>query len=157
MPICCQGGPSHSLTDQDAWVRSQSALPHYCGTKVKKHIYIVMAWLVDDEPWWKNLKSRWFRAALWRDYPSKGTLALDDSDSTAETDVTAMLVDPAGEVSDVTYQWQRGDDEARIEIGGETEAFYMPQASDVSQQIRCVAQYRNVNGFMLHAIAAWSE
>ena len=66
-----------------------------------------------------------------------GTVTIDNNQPVRGTAITASVSDPDGQVSNVTWQWQRG----ATDIAGATSASYTPVLLDVGKTLRAVASY----------------
>ena len=73
-----------------------------------------------------------------------GTVTIDDTTPVRATAITASLTDADGQITGLTWQWQRGT----TNIPGATSATYTPVLADVGETLRAVASYNdghNVN------------
>ena len=76
-----------------------------------------------------------------------GTITLSSVQPQVDTPVTAALADPDGDVSGVTWRWERSaDNTAWTVIGGATAASYTPVVGDVSNFLRVTASYTDEEG-----------
>ncbi len=76
-----------------------------------------------------------------------GTVTLSSVQPQVDTPVTAALADPDGDVSGVTWRWERSaDNTAWTVIGGATAASYTPVVGDVSNFLRVTASYTDEEG-----------
>ena len=76
-----------------------------------------------------------------------GTVTLSSVQPQVDTPVTADLADPDGDVSGVTWRWERSaDNTAWTVIGGATAASYTPVVGDVSNYLRVTASYTDGEG-----------
>ena len=87
-----------------------------------------------------------------------GTVDLPSSQPQAGTQLTATLDDPDGNVTGVTWLWERSDDNAAwTVIGGATAASYTPVVGDVSNYLRVMAAYTDGEGSGKTAQAAAAQ
>ena len=73
------------------------------------------------------------------DVDDPGVVMIDDTTPIRGTAITALLTDPDGSVTNVTWQWQRGT----TDISGATTASYTPVLADVGETLRAIASYND--------------
>ena len=71
-----------------------------------------------------------------------GSVTLSDTTPTQGVEVTATLTDADTPLSNITWQWQRGNND----IAGATAATYTPTQDDVGKRLRAVASYDDAQG-----------
>ena len=69
-------------------------------------------------------------------------MTISDTTPVRATAITASLSDPDGNLTGITWQWQRGT----TNIPGATAARYTPVLLDVGQRLRAVASYTDAHG-----------
>ena len=95
---------------------------------------------------WKELKTRWYWAALFGKYPEQATLTLTDSPTVGDT----VAIIGAGELEQPTWQWETSTDNVTwTELAGEVNTIHTPATA--GSYIRCVAHYVEA-GFTLVSV-----
>ena len=76
-----------------------------------------------------------------------GTLALSSTQPRVDTSLTAVVTDPDGAPSSITWLWERSSDQNNWTIiDGATAASYRPVATDVGNYLRATASYTDGYG-----------
>ncbi len=89
------------------------------------------------------------------DRDEDGTITFSETEPRPMTALTAELADPDGEVSDVTWVWERSTEgTAWAGIPGATSASYTPADGDSGAYLRVVASYTDPNGPSKSAMAS---
>ena len=83
-----------------------------------------------------------FTAIVANTIDQPGTVRIDDTTPVRATAITASLSDPDGNLTGITWQWQRGN----TGITGATSATYTPVLADVGNRLRAVASYTDAHG-----------
>ncbi len=84
-----------------------------------------------------------------------GSIQLSSSQPQVDTELIAMLTDPDGVDSTVTWQWESSSDQSTwTAISGETSDSYTPVADDESNYLRVTASYTDGEGPGKTAVAA---
>ena len=76
-----------------------------------------------------------------------GTVRVSNTQPQVETPLTAVLEDPDGSTSDVTWKWESStSSNAWNIISGATSASYTPVEADVDNSLRATATYTDPQG-----------
>ena len=81
------------------------------------------------------------------DVDEEGVVTFSEIDLLVDAEVTAALSDPDGNVSAITWQWERSaDGEVWTGISGAAFASYKPIDTDIGSYLRATASYTDANG-----------
>ena len=87
-----------------------------------------------------------------------GTVTLSGTPAQAGRQLTAMLSDPDGGLSGISWQWERSSDQSTwTDITGETSTQYTPVAGDVGDYLRATARYTDGQGSGKSAAAVTAQ
>ncbi len=83
-----------------------------------------------------------------------GTVALSSSQPLAGTMLIATLEDPDGNLTDVSWSWERSSNtQTWSKVPGAVSAQYTPDIADAGHRLRATASYRDAHGADKHAHA----
>ena len=74
------------------------------------------------------------------------------------SELTAAVMDPDGDVTSISWQWERSEDQMTwTPIGGATSAAYTPETADEGQYLRATVAYTDNNGANKMAAMAFAS
>ena len=82
------------------------------------------------------------------DVDEDGTASLSATQPQVGVELTAMVTDPDGDITDITWQWASSDakDGTFTPIEGAMSSMYTPEAADVNKYLRATASYTDAEG-----------